>query len=330
MHNIVVLDIEYYQNKKYLFPGIYRLRLMISLGRFCKGTYTLGRKLITLLLVPFYFLVYPFKFLRVPKVKRFEYELGLFVMAKNEGDYLEEWIKYHHSIGVDVFYVYDNESTDNTYEVLKPYIDSGLVKYKKIKGKGRHLDCYNMTINNERKKCKYIGFIDADEFIYVEEGLDLKKEINKAFESKKDIGGVVFNWMIFGSSHILQKDNRPVTQKFLYHSNQDFEENYHVKGIVNPRLIMDYRNTHFAIYRKGYFAYNLSGEKVIGPFNLNMSNLKIRINHYFTRSKDEFIAKRNRGLSDQPGIRSLEEFEKFDRNEIYDDSMLRFSEIVKK
>ena len=265
MHNIVVLDIKTYQNKKYLFPGIFRLKIMIAFGRLCSGTYTLGRKIFLLMSIPLYFIIYPFKFWKIPKINNFKYKLGLFVMAKNEGDYLEEWIKYHSSIGVDVFFVYDNESTDNTFNVLKPYIDSGLVKYKKIKGKGRHLDCYNMTINKFRKTCKYIGFIDADEFIYLKEGLNLKEELNKAFASKNDIGGLVFNWLLFGSSNIEKKDNRPVTQKFLYCSQQDFEENYHVKGIVNPRLIMDYRNTHFAIYKKGYFAYNLSGNKVIGP-----------------------------------------------------------------
>ena len=329
MHNIVVLDIKTYQNKKYLFPGIFRLNIMIAAGRLCAGTYTLGRKLFTLFFLPFYFLVYPFKFWKIPKTKEFKYKLGLFVMAKNEGDYLEEWIKYHSHLGVDIFFVFDNESTDNTYQVLKPYIDQGIVIYRKIKGKGRHLDCYNMTINKYRKVCKYIGFIDADEFIYAKEGLNLKEEIDKAFASKNDIGGLVFNWLLFGSSHIEKKDERPVTQKFLYHSPQDFEENYHVKGIVNPRLVMDYRNTHFAIYRKGYYAYSLSGNRVIGPFNTDLSNNDIRINHYFTRSKEEFIAKRNRGLSDQPGIRSLKEFEKFDRNEVYDDSMLRFGKIVK-
>ena len=324
-----MLDVESYKNKKYLFPGIFRLNLMTCLGRFCHGTYTLGRKILVLLLLPIYLIAYPFKFWKIPKVKEFKYALGLFVMAKNEGSYVEEWVKYHLAIGVDIIYFFDNESTDNTYDVLKPYIDKGVVKYTLIKGKGRHLDCYNKTINRERKNCKYIGFIDADEFIYAKEGINLVEEIEKAFASKDDIGGLVFNWLIFGSSHSEKKDDRPVTQRFLYHSPQDFIENYHVKGIVNPRLVMDYRNTHFAIYKKGYYAYNLAGTKVIGPFNPDLSNTSIRINHYFTRSKEEFIAKRNRGLSDQPGIRGLEEFEKFDRNEEFDDSMLRFKDIVK-
>ena len=47
-------------------------------------------------------------------------------MVYNEAAYLEEWISYHLLINVDHFYVYNDESTDNTPEVLAPYIKQGI------------------------------------------------------------------------------------------------------------------------------------------------------------------------------------------------------------
>ena len=57
------------------------------------------------------------------------YYLAVCAIAKNEGPYFQEWIEWHRKQGVEKFYIYDNESTDGTREVLEPYIASGLVDY---------------------------------------------------------------------------------------------------------------------------------------------------------------------------------------------------------
>ena len=51
-----------------------------------------------------------------------KYYLAVCAIAKNEGPYFQEWIEWHRKQGVEKFYIYDNESTDCTKEVLKPYI----------------------------------------------------------------------------------------------------------------------------------------------------------------------------------------------------------------
>jgi hypothetical protein len=52
--------------------------------------------------------------------RRFEHEIAMVSIAKNEGPYLKEWIEYHKLVGFTKFYFYDNESTDNTREILAP------------------------------------------------------------------------------------------------------------------------------------------------------------------------------------------------------------------
>lgn len=56
-----------------------------------------------------------------------KYFLTMATCIKNEGRYLDEWISYYIYQGVEHFYLNDDESTDNTKEILKPYIDKGYV-----------------------------------------------------------------------------------------------------------------------------------------------------------------------------------------------------------
>lgn len=93
--------------------------------------------------------------------------LAFVLIAKNEAAYIKEWINFHLKQGASNFIIYDNESTDNLYDVLKPYIESGLVFYHKIVGKIRQHDAYNMAMQKYKYKFKYIAVLDADEFVFV-------------------------------------------------------------------------------------------------------------------------------------------------------------------
>ena len=65
--------------------------------------------------------------------------LAVCAIAKNEGPYFKEWLEWHRKQGVEKFYIYDNESTDCTKEVLQPYIESGLVEYTYFPGYRKQL-----------------------------------------------------------------------------------------------------------------------------------------------------------------------------------------------
>lgn len=140
------------------------------------------------------------------KNQKCRYNLGVCVIVKNEGNYIEEWIRYHQLIGIDIIYLYDNDSNDNTYDKLLPFINSGYVLYEKICGHGRQLDAYNNCLKEHRFDCKYLAFIDADEFIFK---VDTKQEITSIIDSIMELdnnaGGIAINWRMFGSSGLEQR-----------------------------------------------------------------------------------------------------------------------------
>ena len=260
----------------------------------------------------------------------FKYELAIVAILKNEAPYIKEWIDYHLLAGVDHFYLYDSESEDNLKEILQPYLDNGIVDYEFCPGKCAQMLVYNKAIQRYKFFCRYIAFIDADEFIYSKSNKNILKIVDEIFSMNKDIAGLTVNWRVFGSSG-QEKANfsKPVLERFLYRAFDDFSNkngavNTLVKSICNPRFVEIILNPHSAIYFQGKYAVNENGDLVINANNDANTANKICINHYFTKSKEEFMKKRNRGQADLPILRNLSDFEEHDKNDVYDDSILKY------
>lgn len=103
--------------------------------------------------------------LRYKLWRPFKYNLSLVLAVKDEADYLVEFIEYYKLIGVDHFYIYNNNGTDNTPQILPPYIQSGLVTYQDYPGEKVQKDIYNHAIEHYRMKTRWMAIVDIDEFI---------------------------------------------------------------------------------------------------------------------------------------------------------------------
>ena len=106
---------------------------------------------------------------------------------KNEAPYIREWITYHRIVGVEHFYIYDNESEDNLKEVLQPYIDARVVTYIYFPGCLKQKAAYNNAIKCFKNETKWIAIIDIDEFIVpikTEKIIDALNEIKSCLRQK--------------------------------------------------------------------------------------------------------------------------------------------------
>ena len=57
-----------------------------------------------------------------PKITEKKYNVAICAIFKNEGPYLKEWLEFNHLIGIEHFFMYNNNSEDNYLELLNPYI----------------------------------------------------------------------------------------------------------------------------------------------------------------------------------------------------------------
>ena len=137
----------------------------------------------------------------------FKYKIALTAIIKNEGRYLNEWIDYHLLAGIEHFYLYNNGSTDNTTEVLRPYIERGIADVIDFPGQVRQLPAYHASIRSHKNECKYMAVIDGDEFIRpIESGRSIYDIVESIISSANDkkVVGIQIPWRTFGSSGYAQ------------------------------------------------------------------------------------------------------------------------------
>ena len=244
-----------------------------------------------------------------------EHYLAVCAIAKDEGPYFKEWIEWHLRQGVDHFYIYDNESSDGTREILQPYIDSGVVEYKYWPGHRRQLAAYDDCLEHYRLASRWIAFIDLDEFI-----VPVKDASIPAFlERFEAFAAVEINWLVYGSGGHKTKSPGTMMERFRFHSLPGHRLNRHVKSIVNPREVFTMIGCHEAAKISGSIA-DSHGQPVTKNFREREPQQDIiRINHYAVRSYEEFLEKQARGRASgtQKTVRS-EYFEQYDLNDIED------------
>ncbi len=258
--------------------------------------------------------------------RKVEHDIAMVTIIKNEGRYIKEWVDYHRLLGINRFYLYDNESTDDTREILAPYVHDGTVVLRDIAGSARQLDAYNDALSRYGKSCKYMAFVDADEFFVVDD-VPLVDFLDAKL--KGSAGGLAFNWMIFGSSGRTRREEGLVIERFTRRADYTDSKNKHVKQVVRPHTALAMCNPHFCRYLWGYHAIDIWGRPIQESFTDELPGIPLpRLNHYFTKSFEEFKEKRARGCADEHEDRSLDEFYDHDCNDVVDTGLLKYAEKI--
>ena len=254
----------------------------------------------------------------------FYHTLAIAAIIKNEAPYILEWLSYHHAAGVTKFYIYDNGSTDATAKILQPFIKSGVVEFIACPLKAGQLQAYQDAIARSRFVCKYLAVIDADEFLMPVSGGSLPEEVEKLMEKYPAAAGVAARWRCFGSAGEKKYRQEEVVKRFLWRAVDEFSPNRHIKSIFNPRLALYMPTPHHVQFIWGRCLMSAKGN-VVESFQLcEMQEDGIFTYHYFVKSAEEFRDKLKRGTADGTTARTEDYFTYHDRNEVYDDSAMRY------
>lgn len=238
--------------------------------------------------------------------------LSVCAIAKNEGPYFKEWIEWHQKQGVEKFYIYDNESTDCTKEVLAPFIESGVVEYTYFPGQKKQLAAYDDCFERHRLETRWLAVIDLDEFIVPMQ----YKDIPSFLRPLEKFSVVEINWLCYGSGGAKTREPGGVMERFKRHSHPEHKLNTHVKSIVDPRRVCTMTGCHEASRISGKAADSHGNPLKKGKVNRVPQQDIIRINHYAVKSYEEFLAKRARGRARVAAQRDLGYFEQYDLNDI--------------
>ena len=154
--------------------------------------------------------------------------------------------------------------------------------------------------------------------------IDVLEEI---LSKAPNAAGLSIHWQSFGSNGETKADySRGVLERFTRRAPCDCEINRFVKTISDPRRINYMYNAHLANYFEHYYAVDETGKPVTDNLFAIVAD-KIAINHYFTKSFEEYAEKVTRGKADLFEKRNLDEFARRDYNEEFDDGILKYQSV---
>ncbi len=243
---------------------------------------------------------------------RFKYYCSICLIIRDENEYLEEWLKWHIGQGVEHFYIYDHGSKQPVCEFLKTLGKEVQDKVTVINFGGSHVyaqhDAYNDCLEKFKYESRWIGFIDSDEMVRIKNGKTLPEYL-KPFEH---YAGLFIVWEMYGANGQVKKSPLPLRERFtkLSPSTKSFGVG---KVFVQPLLIKKML-THNGYTLEGCYVVDENEDFVdeAEAWKFNGTTETICLDHYYTKSYEEWVEKMKRGSADPQYFRYYEDF--FDYN----------------
>jgi Glycosyltransferase family 92 len=200
-------------------------------------------------------------------------------------------------VGAERFFLFDNESADDHAEVLRPYVEEGVVEITEWASRPdeRHWNlrvAFNDCLDRHREDARWIAFLDIDEFLFSPTG----RPVSDVLTEFEQFSGVEVSTLSFGPSGHRAKPPGLVIESYVdrrsYASrDEDLEQ---VKSIVDPLRVERNFNAHGFLYKEGHAVHedgSRASQDPPGSQVFPQASL-LRINHYITKSIDEYETKR--------------------------------------
>lgn len=261
----------------------------------------------------FLFCIEPFYKLLFLKKKSFapkKYHISICGCFKNEARFVKEWIEYHLMMGVDHFYLYNNNSDDNYLEILQPYIDKGIVTLEHYPNIPAQPGIYQHWYENYRQESDWVSFLDFDEFFVPLKHDNLKDWLDE--NGKYPV--LLIYWKMFGTSGLMNHDDSKLcieqytvswpkldaVGKLLVNTNYDI-----VELITGSMHFLKVKYHGFQIPPINIFKHFVLG----GIHRINSKEPDIQLNHYWSKAFDIYELKHRRGSGSF--AKSWKTFDKF-------------------
>lgn len=249
--------------------------------------------------------------------------IALFV--KDEFSDIAGWIAWHAALGVKTFFIYDDHSSDGTWDILTAASRCYDIRLRRTDPVAqpdfyqRQRDSFLQTAAECKGQFDWLGFLDGDEYVYLRH-FDSLPEF---FMTINHASGVAFSWRIYGSNDRVVRPRNMAVEAFTRHSSKALNDNVLVKSFIRPEKLGEkYLNPHmFDVPMEDYI--RPSGKPVKGLHatqDIEWSDGFVM--HFICRSMENYVQRirrrLNADLSDSIGY-----WHHFNRNDVEDLEPLR-------
>ena len=233
--------------------------------------------------------------------------------ARNEGPYLLEWIAYHRAIGVESIFLYTNNNSDGSDELLSALAKSRVIVWMQNElapGCAAQAKAYGHALGvlPDTLDYRWALVIDLDEFFVFNPDLFRSLPEYISWQEQQPVDAIALNWAVVGSGGQINWRDEPVTKRFT----TQLGTAPLVKTMFRPRKFMHSTPHHPTAYRRTNtiflnsdreaHVYTDSGDPAVS--DSPRANCAW-VNHYFFKSVEEFLWKFSRNRGDQPMVPEL-------------------------
>jgi GT2 family glycosyltransferase len=262
-------------------------------------------------------------------------KIGICAIIRNRGQWIEEWLSFHHLVGFTNFYIGLHKCSDTTEETLLDLSNKYKIKIFHVAdrtGRSPQTFFYNFIQNEVAHEVDWMAFIDGDEFLFSPE----QKLIGSILEQflKDKVYALAVYWTCFGSSNIVKEPSGLIIENYRYRAPNDLPVNKHIKSIVYQRVAgaIQFYNPHLVSADFQVFDEKLRPiDAPISPYEPTFSIL--RINHYLTQSREYFLnIKKHAGNADDESsanVKGDDWWVLHNRNDLFDCSVELYVQPIK-
>ena len=220
----------------------------------------------------------------------YKYYMSILLLVRDENEYLEEWLEHFIGLGIDHVYIYDNESEIPVKEFLgaSQYLDRVTV-IDWPTTENTQEDANNHFLQNYGKETRWVAPMDADEFLQ----LNGEKSLREYLQENEEYASVLCQWKHYNADGQAKKTEGTVKERFTRQADwYDWEPS-------GKMFIQTNRVNRFVRY---------SPVLRDGCRELSGSSEQMQLNHYITKSLEEWKEKMDRGSCDPNVLRNYRLF----------------------
>jgi hypothetical protein len=218
----------------------------------------------------------------------------------------------HIGQGVEHFYIYDHGSREPVSEFLKA-LDAGIRdKVTVTDWSGSHVhaqdEAYNDCLRRFGADNRWLGFVDVDEHARVMNGQTLPELL----QNYAEYAGLFAVWLLYGACGQKEKSASPLRERFRALAQADVFDWKMGKVFVQPSLMQSV-HIHNGQPLAGFKVVTETKEEVPDRqiFTENPTCNLICVDHYYTKSYEEWLEKLRRGSCDSDYVRKYNDFFRF-------------------
>ena len=221
---------------------------------------------------------------------------------RDDGLYALEWIAHHIALGFEGIFIYTNDNADGSEILLRRLADHGVITLVESETSGTvrpEVKAFEHALHlmHELRDHEWVLFVDSDEFLQLSAGY--QHSVNRLLDavdahfSGEAPSAVLFEWLWCNSGMVYQRQPGLLMERFQHAS-----QHWVVKPLVRLRDVESMRMQHIPALRHDGFLVDSSFAR-LDPDQAQKPRPPQyaggRINHYWTKSFEEFSLKKARG-----------------------------------